>query len=528
MMCKYMGILGAMHVFSLALVLAPRAHGQEFQSPEFAGDTGAEFSMWDTFSVGFGGPNAPDVEGSTGDGTLVQTVPGATVTGSGNIYNPAGASRFTIVDAVEGDYRQVVLQVESIGDMDASATTLNYGDGALTASAVELGRTSGGFGDIVQTLWAWDLTAVEASNVEINFSAAASHMSLSKVRLDTLSAPRDLPPMIEAEWDAPTEDRWNYQFNFTPGRRPKASAFRSVEEGVGVHRHATFVMRFRTDDQIPAGLAPEAYHLDGVRLDMLTSSGFDVAYDPTYDGAWTHLPSEDDNALVDQDPGRPIEVFGLGFRDDVVPEEWTETAPFTGGDEDALTVFPAILDASGLLVDVELAVDFEDPKESNPLAIGQMENVSPGSLIPADSPMIFEMNLSDPMAVLYLQRGFSQGYLDFAVTSLNGGGQDSRVFPEFHTKDSLLGEAPALSASVTIVDVVPDAVSIRSVGFDDDRVTVVFTDFLDGRATLEWSEDLVSWTPVEQPVVEPLAEGGVAWVDVDASNAMRFYRLRAF
>ena len=53
------------------------AYGVEFEKPSWANSSAAEYSAWETFSVGVGEPgNTPDVEGSNGGGTITQAAPG--------------------------------------------------------------------------------------------------------------------------------------------------------------------------------------------------------------------------------------------------------------------------------------------------------------------------------------------------------------------------------------------------------------------------------------------------------------------
>ena len=45
------------------------AYGLEFERPSWANSSAAEYSAWETFSVGFREPgNTPDIEGSNGGG----------------------------------------------------------------------------------------------------------------------------------------------------------------------------------------------------------------------------------------------------------------------------------------------------------------------------------------------------------------------------------------------------------------------------------------------------------------------------
>ena len=104
-----------------------KAYGMEFEAPSWTNSSSAKYSAWETFSIGFGEPgNTPDVAGSNGGGTIIQTTPGGLVTGSGNIYNPGGASKFTLSNGADRDYQTVLLQVKSIGSLATDTVTLTH------------------------------------------------------------------------------------------------------------------------------------------------------------------------------------------------------------------------------------------------------------------------------------------------------------------------------------------------------------------------------------------------------------------
>ena len=88
------------------------AIGQEeltFDPPTWAEQDNAKHSEWLNFTSGFGDPgNNPDVEGSNAGGNIKQNTPGGTVTGTANIYNPAGASAFNLAFSSEDSLEQVV------------------------------------------------------------------------------------------------------------------------------------------------------------------------------------------------------------------------------------------------------------------------------------------------------------------------------------------------------------------------------------------------------------------------------------
>ena len=153
-----------------------QADALEYEVPAWAGDADTEYAEWLNLSVAVG-DNNPDVEGSTGDGVLSQAAEGAIVTGSMNIYNPVGASFFTVTDSVDGTLQTVVFQAWVSGtELDYDGLVLEYeGGDPLVATRTELGRESGGQGDTVVSKWAWDVSALDISGFTISFASTGAH-----------------------------------------------------------------------------------------------------------------------------------------------------------------------------------------------------------------------------------------------------------------------------------------------------------------------------------------------------------------
>ena len=159
-------------------------------TPPFRGQVNTEYSGWETFTIPFNGPNFPDVAGtSSDDAVLTQTTPGAILTSTGNIYNPAGPSHFVLSDTLPEDMLEVVLQISAFGvPADYGSFVLSYTDASGQLISVSP--------DSIQNLWDaggswedridWDLTGNQDSitNYTIQFDASAIHMSLDAVILD--------------------------------------------------------------------------------------------------------------------------------------------------------------------------------------------------------------------------------------------------------------------------------------------------------------------------------------------------------
>ncbi len=160
-------------------------------TPPFRGQVGTEFTGWETFTDAFPGPNMPDDPGTTSDTALLfQTTPGGILTSTGNIYNPAGASHFMIVDSVPEDLQQLVLQVSTAGTpLDYSSFTLSYFDGNGTQISLPPTTSSNlwASGGTVEDMFDWDLSAVSdvITAYALEFDALGAHLSLDAVLLDT-------------------------------------------------------------------------------------------------------------------------------------------------------------------------------------------------------------------------------------------------------------------------------------------------------------------------------------------------------
>jgi hypothetical protein len=215
----------------------------------------------------------------------------------------------------------------------------------------------------------------------------------------------------------------------------------------------------------------------------------------------------------------------------------------------------------------------------HPFAIGQAVAVAPGDLVPSGTTIRFELNLADPFVRQYLQEGCDSGRLRFTITGLHtsefGG---TPAWPEFYTRDSVLGTPPTLEIEGVAIrpddsdnDGLPDdweeawfsslaptaeedsdldglsnraewiagtdpknasdTLAIRSVQRAiDGATTITFQHAPARRYVIEHSNDLVSWSQIENPDLRFYAEPGVAsWTD-DGSGTSgvaspKFYRV---
>jgi hypothetical protein len=495
-----------------------------FEPPHWAGETGTEHSEWDAFTTAFGEPgNSPDVVGSTGDANLRQLTPGATLTGTLNIYNPAGASTFAITDDFAQPAETIVFQATVSGtqlDTDSVKLEFEQGDSRVSLGAVreELQRVSGGFGDTVTSRWSWNLRGRDASSMTVKFTALGAHCSLTAARLDVRYKP-EATPLTQAE---PAHDRWGYPFNATPGTRAVASVFRSAA-AEGLVRHGIFIFGYDTSTGIESGRGEAAYEILSAKVTLMTSSNFEVVYDPTADPVFTYLTNGHPQFVEDADAGRPIELFGAGFRNDFTPLTWTETAPYapTGGERN---VYPVTWDADGQELDASMNVNYAAPYEALPFATGVIAGANPGDNVPLETPVSFDLDLSQPGVTRYLQAGLNVGRLFFTATSLHSGGQGVRTFPEYYTRDSLLGEAPSLELSVRLYES-QEVITVSSIITSSGTRTLRFPSSEAASYGIRWSTDLKNWHLVREPELTAPEAGVSKWVDGSEAGARKFYQV---
>jgi len=175
-----------------AIGLGAQASTNNFVVPPFRGSANSEIGYWENFSVAYGAPgNAATMAGSTTGAILTQTLsPSAFVTGSGNLYDPAAATAFTLTDSVSYALGTVVLQVRTLGaELKYDAIRLTYLDGGMPrtlepSTRVELDRGTI-LGASVSSLWQWDLQGKGVMDYDITLESNGSSLSLDSVTLDT-------------------------------------------------------------------------------------------------------------------------------------------------------------------------------------------------------------------------------------------------------------------------------------------------------------------------------------------------------
>lgn len=179
---------------ALGVPFSIHASREGFTTPDWRGAPGASYQGWEVFTVATdeGVGNGPDLPGSTPAATLTQTSPDAFLTGSGNIYSPAGISSFAIRYTSPVPVGTVVLQTRTLGsELDYSSVRISYDLGSgmqfLTAARTENDRGTL-LGASVSSQWEWNLAGTGATSYDISFIAAGTSLSFDAATLDTRSA----------------------------------------------------------------------------------------------------------------------------------------------------------------------------------------------------------------------------------------------------------------------------------------------------------------------------------------------------
>lgn len=276
-------------------------------------------------------------------------------------------------------------------------------------------------------------------------------LGLLVMALGTMLSTRGQP--FELSLATPSLDRWMYPHNATAGSRPTAPVFGTLGDDAGVDaRHGQFLIGFELSSLVPANLGPSRYLIQRCRLSVTVSRDRSFVLDSSPDGLATFFPTNRPDLVPDPDPGRPIELFGVGYRDGVTAESFLEDSAFGGAAAGERHAFAAGFDAGGRLIDVsnnagKTNVAFP-PFQAFPFAIGTSGTVAVGELVPAGSVIDFDLNLADPLVSQYLQEACHTGRLRLMLTSLQTSGFGGQpAWAEFYTKESALENPPRLVLS---------------------------------------------------------------------------------
>jgi hypothetical protein len=315
-------------------------------------------------------------------------------------------------------------------------------------------------------------------------------------------------------------DKWMYPFEFgTGGSRPVAPTFASFDPRFDT-RDAEFLVGWQTASVIPTNAVPSRYVLRRVRLKLTvgrdlvnnaTGERVTFLYDPSFDSYKTHLAPQDPSYQLDPDDGRPVEIFGVGFRNGFDAVGYTEDSPFgVVGAFTSNTIsvgtrnsFAAVFNPKGELIDIANHVGqanaawTQPPFEARPWAVGLTDGVNSGESVPLGSTFRFDLDLSDPLIAGYLARSLASGRLSLMVSSLSPAKQvtpggtglgGSGAYPQWSTREDNLFPGPVLDSDA---DGLPDDWERLAFGNLEQRGS--------GDPDRDGSNNLAEWTAGTDP-----------------------------
>ncbi|GMU23113.1 MAG: hypothetical protein AMXMBFR13_31960 [Phycisphaerae bacterium] len=298
----------------------------------------------------------------------------------------------------------------------------------------------------------------------------------------------------------PSHDRWHYPFNFTPGSRVVGSCFGAVGDPDFNDRDAYVIVAWQTSSQIAAGQGADAYGVRSVRITVANTSNaawpVDLSVDEWFttdvngdgtingDGIPRGELGDTDGESDDSDPGRPVELYGVGFGPFYTAGTWSESSLFvgSGGDSEvARDPYPFVFrDDSTDRLHVEDHVDGFFNESFNigsftpvPWAIGLPLDYTPGmQSAPFEVVFDVDLGLSGGQVRRYFQEAVNRGTVFVILSSVREatlmGPQAG--YPSFYLQEGAGIEpgaaAPRLDVHVCPA-VAPDADRDCDVDFDD-------------------------------------------------------------
>lgn len=302
---------------------------------------------------------------------------------------------------------------------------------------------------------------------------------------------------LSVNFDQPTLDRWMYPFNSTPGSEGSAPCFGAIQIAGFDDRDGQFLLGWNTAAAVPQGQPLENYRITAVHLRLTVQVDMQFKYDPTPDSFVTLLDTTDPAYLADSDPGKPVELFGAGYRNGRSASTFNENSPFGGAPiippaEGSRNVFPALLDEAGNATDIsrQIRQRFDAPS----LAIGLTGAVTPGQFVPAGTVLTFDIDLCAAANRAYIQRALTAGRLMLVVSSLQpaqggpDGGTGTPSYPAFYTKENVID--PDFAAELDLDLIVAKPADFDGDGFiTGDDFDAYVAEFEAGNATADFDHD---------------------------------------
>jgi hypothetical protein len=354
-----------------------------------------------------------------------------------------------------------------------------------------------------------------------------------------------LPHQARATAILPTGDKYMYPFiNDSPTSNEGKRDYGAVFGAYGSlddpkfnfdDRDAQFFLDFATAALAPSGRGAANYRVVSMTLTMVVENDEGFRYDPTFDALSTYL-----NRALPDDSGRPLELYGVGYRSGLTRSTFTSDSPFQTSPSSNVVdpkgdwnrkrnAYAIDFNSIGLARDVSNNV--EEQFEVNPWAVadspGYIDRTSnlyfqsaiqPGSLMPEGRVLRFQVDTSKPFIAAYLQDALNAGRLHLMVSSLYDAQQQNGSVPRFYSLD--IG-VPQLAPQLTAVVLVMPATTIEKItgGFRVNFDTVVGQSY-----QVQYRDSLTSgnWLPLGGPRA---GTGGILSQNDSTTAMSRFYRV---
>lgn len=297
--------------------------------------------------------------------------------------------------------------------------------------------------------------------------------------LTAITAPAFAGDTALVERSEPTVDRWFYPFNGTPGSRIEAPIFGATGTPDFDDRDGQIFLRWDVSADVPPGLGADAYELVSLRIVIQNGSLDFVPYDDTVDPFTAYLPDGDPKQTED-DPGEPLELFGVAGRNGWSPIDFPEAGPFSAGEligTELRNLFPIDYGGDGGGVrDVSNGV--RDRFSPTPWAIGTIDGLSNGDPIPTDAIITFDVDLTVPGVAEHFAAELDAGVISVLVTSYRRVEVQAGQYVRVYTKESPFVVAGLVDAARLELEWRPADPAPACPGDFDDTGDVGFSDLL--------------------------------------------------
>ncbi len=173
------------------------------------------------------------------------------------------------------------------------------------------------------------------------------------------------------------EDRWMYPFAGSGGTTNRAPTFGADSQPTFDNRDGQFLIEWDTSGAYAAGAGASSYVIHSARVEVAVLDGA-FAYDGTVDPYTSYFGD------TDADAGRPVEIFGVGYRNG---------NSTTGTNLETVAFSPPGAPSSGVRnayandylggADRDVSNNVEQGFDPVAFAIGQTTSLAPGDTVPA-------------------------------------------------------------------------------------------------------------------------------------------------